>query len=111
MRYVRPTKVGLVLVLSFTLAACGIVPGNDSGSGENQGADSAKAPTSGSQDSGHAPALVAAMRRDLGLTTAQVEALLAVEARAARSEPILKEQLADAYAGAWLKKDGSGLLV
>ncbi len=56
---------------------------------------------------GLAPGMLDALRRDLGLTTAQVRARLAMEAAAPVTERRLRAELGDAFAGAWLPATGS----
>jgi len=62
-------------------------------------------------DGGPPTSMVAAMQRDLGESPAQIEARLRGEATAARIEPALRDQLGAAFAGAWMRADGSGLIV
>jgi len=57
------------------------------------------------------PEMIAALRRDLGLTDAQIHRRLAVEARAARVEPDLRAALGDRFGGAWIDDDGERLVV
>ncbi|MEN3538298.1 S1 family peptidase [Microbispora sp. ZYX-F-249] len=48
------------------------------------------------------PAMVEAMQRDLGLTSAQVDARLANEAKAMATEAKVRATIGDAYAGSWV---------
>ncbi|MBQ0893707.1 ricin-type beta-trefoil lectin domain protein [Micromonospora sp. U56] len=57
------------------------------------------------------PGLVEAMRRDLGLTAAQVGDRLRTEAAAPAVERRLRAKLGPAFAGAWLPTDGNRLTV
>ncbi len=66
-------------------------------------------------DSVEAPAIpaemMAAMQRDLGQTREEIERRLVAEAIAAQLEPEMPGLLGDAYGGAWMNADGSGLVV
>ncbi|SCG17482.1 streptogrisin C. Serine peptidase. MEROPS family S01A [Micromonospora echinofusca] len=57
------------------------------------------------------PALVEAMRRDLGLTPAQVDERLRTEAAAPVVERRLRAKLGPAFAGAWIPSGGQRLTV
>lgn len=57
------------------------------------------------------PEIVSAMRRDLGLTEQQVHQRLTFEAKAPQLEQTMREQLGDAFGGAWLDADGTQLIV
>jgi len=57
------------------------------------------------------PGQLAAMRRDLGLTDAQVADRLVVEAAAPLVERRLRTELGAAFGGAWLDRDGGALVV
>ncbi|MFP2907616.1 ricin-type beta-trefoil lectin domain protein [Pyxidicoccus sp. 3LFB2] len=57
------------------------------------------------------PEIVSAMRRDLGLTEAQVHRRLAFEAKAPGLEKALRQQLGAKFGGAWLDADGGQLIV
>lgn len=54
-----------------------------------------------------APAYLAAMRRDLGLSADQVYARLATEAKAADTASKLSESLGDDFAGDWIDRAGN----
>ncbi|MGC5329175.1 ricin-type beta-trefoil lectin domain protein [Micromonospora sp. DT62] len=60
---------------------------------------------------GPGPALVEAMRRDLGLTAAQVDERLRTEAAAPVVERRLRATLGSAFAGAWIPPGGQRLTV
>jgi streptogrisin C len=55
--------------------------------------------------------MVVALRRDLGLTSAQAEARLRTERWAAGAGQQLRRTLAEEYAGAWLNKAGNQLTI
>ena len=55
--------------------------------------------------------MLEALQRDLGQSADEIERRLIAEARAAQLEPVLRDELADAYGGAWMSDDGSELLV
>ena len=108
-----PAKAGLVVVTLLSLAGCA-VESTDQGPSD-QGANTpldGSSSSSGTPVSGDPPAgMLDAMTRDLHLTVSQVRDLLRVEAEAARTEPKLRELLADTFAGAWMKQDGKKLAV
>ncbi|MGW4898172.1 hypothetical protein ACWEQL_38910, partial [Kitasatospora sp. NPDC004240] len=56
------------------------------------------------------PAVLDAMRRDLGLTPTQARARLVNEAEAGAKAAVLRQRLAAAFAGAWLDGAESGTL-
>jgi streptogrisin C len=56
-------------------------------------------------------AVRAALRRDLGLDDAAVDARLARDARAAAAEPALRAQLGAAFGGLWVAGDAAGFTV
>ena len=58
-----------------------------------------------------APGMVAAMRRDLHLTDAQIAGRLRTEATAPTVERRLRERLGSSFAGAWIPQDGERLTV
>ncbi|HEY0697563.1 MAG TPA: alpha-lytic protease prodomain-containing protein, partial [Micromonospora sp.] len=68
-------------------------------------------PPGAADATGLPPGMVDAMRRDLGLTAAQVGERLRTEAVAATIEQRLRGRLGLAYAGAWLPADGRRLTV
>ncbi|MDT0268973.1 alpha-lytic protease prodomain-containing protein, partial [Streptomyces sp. DSM 44915] len=55
--------------------------------------------------------LLAALERDLGLTTAQATARLANEYRASHTEPLLRAELGADFAGAWAEGPDARLVV
>ncbi|GAB3960148.1 hypothetical protein GCM10027614_81240 [Micromonospora vulcania] len=57
------------------------------------------------------PGMVAAMRRDLHLTDAQIDRRVRVEAAAPAVERRLRERLGTAFAGAWIPPGGNRLTV
>ena len=113
MRSLRLSNASVVLVMLCTMAGCAVDSADEGPSGEDATGPSSS--SSSSSDNGtqiEPPAgMLDAMTRDLHLTTAQVRDLLRVEAEAARTEPKLRDMLADTFAGAWMKKDGSRLAV
>ncbi len=63
-----------------------------------------------------APAMIPAgqleaLRRDLGLTAAELATRLAVDATASSIEPRMRAELAEAYAGTWVTADGRAAVV
>jgi len=68
-------------------------------------------PAIAAKDEGPAPEMIAAMRRDLGLSEAEVHRRIAFEAAAPAIEKAVKDELSDRFAGAWLNKDGTQLIV
>jgi streptogrisin C len=57
------------------------------------------------------PDVVAAMQRDFSLNTTQVKTRITKERWAGRTESTLRSQTGSKFAGAWLKPDGSQLVV
>jgi streptogrisin C len=55
--------------------------------------------------------MVAAMERDLGLTSAEVHARLAAETTALRVESMARSEVGDSFAGAWMDESGTRLVV
>ncbi|TCB97309.1 hypothetical protein E0H26_13740 [Micromonospora zingiberis] len=83
-----------------------ITPSSATAGGERPESPTAVAPTADL-----APEMVRAMRRDLGLTDAQVNNRLRVEASAAHVERRLRDRLGAAFAGAWIPSGGQRLTV
>jgi streptogrisin C len=61
--------------------------------------------------SGVSPEVFSALSRDLKLDTAGVQARLANEAKASKTELSLRKTLGDSYAGGWLSADGKTFTV
>src|SRR5262245_7707002 len=57
------------------------------------------------------PEILSTMERDLGLTPEQARHRLAMEAAAADAERTLRQDLGDAFGGAWLDVDSGKLVV
>jgi streptogrisin C len=101
-RYARVLVSAAALVLSVAAppAVAAAAPASD------PAAPAATAPPAG------LPAdQVAALRRDLGLTSAQIEDRLVVEAAAPSIERRLRAELGAAYGGAWVAPGGDALVV
>ncbi|GHH63294.1 serine protease [Streptosporangium violaceochromogenes] len=58
-----------------------------------------------------APAMITAMKRDLGITAEQATTRLINEAAAAKVAPLLRGQLGEKFGGAWVAGSTSGLVV
>ncbi|BCB88187.1 hypothetical protein Psuf_055000 [Phytohabitans suffuscus] len=69
------------------------------------------APAATAQPAGLPEGQAAALRRDLGLTDAQIHDRLVVEAVAPSIERRLRAELGAAYGGAWVARDGGALVV
>ncbi|SCL74074.1 ricin-type beta-trefoil lectin domain protein [Micromonospora peucetia] len=96
-----------VLVPAAALLLVGLTP--SAGQASDRAPD---APAPGpAATTGPAPALVEAMRRDLGLTAAQVDERLRTEATAPVVERRLHAKLGPAFAGAWIPPGAQRLTV
>jgi streptogrisin C len=65
----------------------------------------------GDRDDGPSAEVVSAMQREFGLSAEQAKARMAFEAAVPGIEKSLKSELSDRFAGAWLEKNGSKLVV
>lgn len=92
----RTARALIVLSLVF-IVACETEEGGPSGPGDPPGA--------------LPEGVIDALERDLGQSRAELERRLRAEAVAAQLAPVLREQLAESFGGAWMSGDGTALIV
>jgi streptogrisin C len=68
-------------------------------------------PAIAAKDEAPSPEMIVAMRRDLGLSEAEVHRRIAFEAAAPAIEKAVKTELSDRFGGTWLNKEGTQLIV